>query len=646
MLISFCLIGLIAAGGWALTYIFKSDETALWRSAAGTVIGSAVFGVSLFVLGFAFGISATSAVLALLISSAPLLIFLRPEFRRQLQQDKAAAFARTGGFGTAQALRFGYYLFFFVLFIAFFERVMMVTPQGIFTGGSQNLGDLPYHLGAIYGFLEAGSYPPDNPSFAGAKFTYPFVADLMTAGFMRLGVELKDAMLVQNVLWAMSLLVIFERFTTRLVNSELAGKIAPVLLFLSGGAGFLVFFREANGLSDLWNLTKDHTVGNGFAWGNSLVSLFLTQRSLLLGMPLTIVVLNYLWAVFASPQIDAERDERPMAAITAGLIAGLLPLIHLHSLIVLFVVTAFLFAFRPQRWKTWIAFGLGVCITALPMLIWTMTGSATRTSEFIGVHLGWSAGDANVIWFWLKNTGIFFPMLAVGIYAVIKFRRPQNADEHAATPVSAAMLLQFYLPFALIFILCNIFKFAPWEWDNIKLLIYWFAVSLVFVAYGLAKAFRHGRLWAAAAVACIILLIFSGSLDVWRTVSKQVNMRIFDRDAIAIAESIKTATPRDSLFLNAPTYNSAVVLSGRPSLMRYTGHLFSHGIDAGPRERDVRTIYNGGPAAAELLQRYGIKYVLISPEERNTLQANEQFFAANYRQAMKAGQYTVYQISQ
>ena len=28
------------------------------------------------------------------------------------------------------------------------------TPRGIFTGGSQNLGDLPFHLGAIFSFTE------------------------------------------------------------------------------------------------------------------------------------------------------------------------------------------------------------------------------------------------------------------------------------------------------------------------------------------------------------------------------------------------------------------------------------------------------------------------------------------------------------
>ena len=96
-----------------------------------------------------------------------------------------------------------------------------------------------------------------------------------------------------------------------------------------------------------------------------------------------------------------------------GLLAGMLPLVHLHSLAVLFVVTAFLFAMKPAEWKTWVAFGVGVAVIAVPELVWTMSGSATESSKFFGWHFGWDKGDANVFWFWLKNTGIVIPILAV-----------------------------------------------------------------------------------------------------------------------------------------------------------------------------------------------------------------------------------------
>ncbi len=666
MLISLALMALIAAAGCVLTYIFSDDEPLIWRCSAGAIIGSAIFGTTLFVLGFVGGVSVPTVLASLAIAAAPLLLLLKPGIAARARRDRQTAFSRLQGVNASKLCRFAYYLFFLILFVMFFERVMYVNAQGIFTGGSNNLGDLPFHLGAIYGFLEAGHYPPDNPSYFGAKFTYPFIADLITAGFMRLGTDLKDTMLVQNVIWALSLLVVLERFAVRLTADKLAGKLVPALLFFSGGLGFLYFFADAGGhpkgfVDYLWHLPKDFTVGD-FRWSNSLTTLFLTQRSLLLGMPLTLVVLSWLWKIFISP------SERPASSIDLrhgiiiGFAAGLLPLVHLHSLIVLFFVTALLFAMRIDRWKEWVAFGIGVSVTALPMLIWTMTGSATRTSEFIGLNLGWNDQGMNFIWFWLKNTGLLFPLLAVGIILVF-LRASDNglppedvsASKKDAKPVhrseqgipAATSLLLFYIPFALIFILCNVFKFAPWDWDNIKLLIYWFAVSVVFVAYALSWAWQHKNgAWKMAAAISFALLIFSGSLDVWRTVSKQVNMLVFDNDAVALGERLRSATPKDALFVNAPTYNSAVVLSGRPSLMRYNGHLLSHGIDYVPRENDVKTIYSGGDAAVELMRKYGVQYVLISPEERNVLRANEAFFASHYPVASAIGQYKVYKIEQ
>ena len=105
--------------------------------------------------------------------------------------------------------------------------------------------------------------------------------------------------MVQDVSWAFSLLVILEGFTAKLTGSKLAGRIAPLLLFFSGGLGFLWFFKDywgqAQGIWDfLWHLPRDYTISDQFRWGNSMVTLFMTQRSLLLGMPLTLIVLGYL----------------------------------------------------------------------------------------------------------------------------------------------------------------------------------------------------------------------------------------------------------------------------------------------------------------------------------------------------------------
>lgn len=659
MLLSLLLVSLIAAGGAALTYAFEREETFLWRTAAGAVIGSAIFGTVAFLLAMAFGLSGAVVISALLLTLSPMLLLIDRGRRKLFERDWAKAKGKLQGSSGAKALRFVYYAGFFVLFVFFFDRAMIETAEGIFTGGSNNLGDLPFHLGAIYGFVDGANFPPQNPSFAGAKFSYPFIADFVTAGFVKFGVGVRDAMFVQNVAWAFSLLVLLEAFVRRLVGDGFAAKLAPPLLFFSGGLGFVWFFSDyaaqSRSFFEFLNaLPKDYTIGNEFRWGNSLITLFITQRSLLLGMPITLIVLGFLWKIFAT---EKTEERKVFSSLAIGLIAGMLPLVHLHSLAVLFVVTAFFFAMNRNRWRDFIAFGVGVCVLAIPALLWSMSGSATRATEFFAWHFGFDSGETNIVWFWIKNTGLFIPLIAFGVYlklfpqscAIEGKRKKEKGKKEAEENIShgstgTGRLVLFCVPFAFLFILANVAKLAPWEWDNIKVLIYWFVGSLPFVVFALTSMWRGDKAWRAVAAVCFAALIASGALDVWRTVSGQINYRVFDADAVTIANRIKAVTPRNAVFLNAPTYNTAIVLSGRRSLIRYPGHLSSHGIEYREREEDVKRIYRGGPDALGLMEKYGIEYVLISPEERSAMAPNEAYFA-KYPVVAEVGQYRVHKIT-
>lgn len=636
------------------------------RLAAGNIIGAAIFGLAGFILASFFGLTLVTVAIALLITLSPLALFKDKNRRHRLWLDWQRAKGKFDGANFRKMLRFAYYLFFFLLFWFFFERAMLETDRGILTGASQNLGDLPYHLGAIFGFTDGQNFPPQNPSFSGARFSYPFIADFITACVMKLGVDVRTAMLVTNVSWALSLLVLLESLVSRMTGNKLAGRIAPFLLFFSGGLGFLWFFSDYLGQAKslwefIWNLPRDYTIGDKFRWGNSLVTLFVTQRSLLLGMPLTLIVLGYLWRVFTrekefNKDEGDERDNSKLSVLRSpflvGLLAGTLPLIHLHSLAVLFIVGVFLFILKPEKWREWIAFGIGVGLIAIPELWWSMAGSANRATEFFGWHFGWDSGDANFLKFWLKNTGIVIPVLIAGMgiaYVFLKKRHTQEeekgrrGEENITTDVES--LLLFYLPFAFCFFVSNVAKLAPWEWDNIKVLIYWFVGSIPFIALAIAWAWKKSVGLRIIAVGCLAVLTLSGALDVWRTVSGQINNDVFDQDAVKIATRIKLATPPNALFLNAPTYNSAIALTGRRSLMRYIGHLMSHGIDYRERETDLNRIYEGGATADIFLRKYGIDYVLISPLEREAqaFKVNEDYFR-KYPVVLESGPYKVYKV--
>ncbi|MDH3528647.1 MAG: hypothetical protein OEQ28_03705 [Acidobacteriota bacterium] len=656
MILSLLLILTITAGGFGLTYILESERTFLWRLAAGSVIGSAIFGVVCFFLSVLAGLNFFTIIIAAGLAFLPVLCVRSGHHKKLFRHDWDKAKGRIERFTVGRAKNFAYYVFFLVLVAAFFDRAMIVTAEGIFTGASNNLGDLPFHLGAIYSFTDGNNFPPENPSFADVRFTYPFIADFLSAVFVKLGMTVRGAMLLPNVIWALSLLIILEQFAAAVSKSRMAGKIAPFILFLSGGLGFLWFFWDywqgARGIFEiLWNLPEDYTIGDKFRWGNSLVVLFVTQRSILLGMPLTLIVIHHLWGLISrrNPEIEKDKKSGPPAtgvvsSFCLGLIAGTLPLIHAHSLLVLFVLGAFLFVSDLKNWKNWFSFAAGTGIVGGCLLGWMLIGSATGTSEFAAWHFGFDARGQNIFWFWLKNAGLFIPVAVAGL-AIRALIPAKREDETADSEIrfSAAHLL-FALPFIVIFIVSNVAKFAPWEWDNIKLLIYSFVGLIPFASYFLVWVWKKGRLFRALAGITFAVLIASGALDVWRTVSGQIEYELYNQETVKVAKEIRERTKPDALFLNAPTYNTAVVLTGRRSLMRYTGHLSSHGIDYKPREADLMRIYRGDATADLLLRKYGIDYVLVSPLERQSLQVNEEFFK-RYQLFLEAGEFRVYKIA-
>src|SRR5215467_8845098 len=178
MLISTLLLLPIVVGGLTLTYLIEKDGPFLWRLAAGTVIGSALYGTLAFVIGCVTGL-AVAAPVAMVLTLAPLAVFRDKETLKHFRIDWQRATNTMQGGNWAKFVRFAFYAFFFLLFCFFFVQAMYQMSSGIYTGGSQNLGDLAFHLGAIFSFTDGNNLPPINPSFAGAKFSYPFIADVV-----------------------------------------------------------------------------------------------------------------------------------------------------------------------------------------------------------------------------------------------------------------------------------------------------------------------------------------------------------------------------------------------------------------------------------------------------------------------------------
>jgi hypothetical protein len=182
--------------------------------------------------------------------------------------------------------------------------------------------------------------------------------------------------------------------------------------------------------------------------------------------------------------------------------------------------------------------------------------------------------------------------------------------------VLPAPLPRFYLPFTLCFLVPNVLRLSPWIWDNVKFLFYWFVASTPVVALLLARLARGPGAARLSAPVLLLGLVAAGALDVWRMASGSVDHTVFDADAVAFGRAMAEATPPRAVIGALPTHDSPAVLAGRRLLLGYTGHIWSQGLDAGSRERDLQRFFSGAASAAELQERYGIDYVLIGPRER------------------------------
>jgi len=186
---------------------------------------------------------------------------------------------------------------------------------------------------------------------------------------------------------------------------------------------------------------------------------------------------------------------------------------------------------------------------------------------------------------------------------------------------------------------------APWIWDNIKVLFYWWLGSAPLVALLLARLWKQGLAQKVGAGILFAVLTAAGALDVATIMFRSKKLQVFDAQGVAFAESIKARTAPEAVVLHAPVHNHPVFLTGRRSLMGYPGHIWTHGLDFVPRQSEIKRIYAGSPEAATILRKYGVGYVVVSPLELGQLVINEQF-VSNFELAGEVGGYRLYKIRQ
>jgi hypothetical protein len=540
-----------------------------------------------------------------------------------------------------------------------FLRAVEVTPTAWLAHYNNTWSDWSFHASYTTTFVYGHNLPPQNPIFSGTPFRYTFAPDfasaLLVAGGWSIPAALAWASWGTTVL-ALSGLILWAR---RLTGGIGAGVIAVTLTLLGGGVGFWVFFGDAarSGLiNTLAHIPRTYdrscpdvtciSPSYNVQWYNPILSYYLPQRAFVFGAAIVMAALLLLTPpLLTTPffrwreTIDTIRQQwrswsiksEAVAFLIAGGLTGLLPFFHVHSLVVLGIVTVCWAILFPR--PAWLGFFVVMAILAVPRLLMAVPGDpgAPPDHQYPRWLIGWVSGTDFPPWFWLKNTGLFWPLLLLALLSPLALR---------------GRIRSLIAPFSLVFLVANLIKFQPWDWDNSKLLVFWYLASAVAVGAVLVRLARAHLAGAVVAAAIWLSLVASGVLSLLQYLPPQGPAYVwFTTEEVQLAELVRQQTPPKAVFVTGeqPT-NPIADLAGRSVLMSYPGWLWSYGINYTQREADLARIYNGGPQALDLLHHYHADYVVIGPSETTAFRPNADYFRGQFRLVVHTANYQIYAV--
>ena len=511
----------------------------------------------------------------------------------------------------------------------------LAQQRGALYTGQSGWGDMPMHLGFVTSIAVQGRFPPEYSILPGERLCYPFLCDSVSSSLYLLGSSLRTAYMTPAFFAFAQVFCGFYLLARAMVKRLAPALLAFVFFFLNGGLG-MIYFTDRHALRQLltgFYRTPSNLSDHAVRWVNVIADMLLPQRATLFGWAILFAALYLLYrAVF-----DRER----LLFLPAGILGGLLPMIHTHSYLALGLVAACWLVWSAARdrmsreWlRSWLAFGLSAVALAVPqLLLWTFH-SVGGNAQFLRFHFDWvNEGKENWLWFWLKNVG---PLFLLSPLAFVCAERRHRA---AAFPA------------VLIFALCEFLVFQPNVYDNNKLLYVSYALLCILSADLVVRAADKIRLPSLRAAALALLIALCTNAALFTLARELVSgterhaIRLFSADDAASADYVRNNTAPDALFLTASNHNHAVAaLTGRNVFCGSPSYLFYHGLDYASRLEQEKTLLTDGESFSRLHEALGIDYVYLGDYERGLGGCCADFFEANYPAVFRSGNVTIYQI--
>lgn len=436
-----------------------------------------------------------------------------------------------------------------------------------------NLGDLSLHLSLIRWLAAAPHWWPASPILAGDPLRYPPGSDLFNALLLKVGVPVE-----QGLLWC------------GLAGAALAG----VALWRWGGAVALAAFLFNGGFAGvvLWKTGWSGDPDVVAEWKNFFLTLFVTQRGFLYALPAGLLLLAG-WR----EEFFGERQGRPLPIAVQALLLAVIPLFSIHAALFLGAMMGCLFLGVPHA-RQGLAKLAMIAWPVMALLGWIVTSGAGGPSALgtIGWKTGWMSDGTPGFWFW--NFGISLPLAILLCLLLLR----QGAGREARA---------FVWPAAMVFAACLLIRFAPWPWDNMKLMLWSWLVIAPYL-WHLLIAERP----AAVRVIAALLLFGSGAATLVAGLDGRHGYELVRRSPLDEAAWALRKVPPGDVIACAPEYNQPVLMLGHPVVCGYEGHLWSHGLDYRQRYDALEAVMKGESGWEQSARNLGAGYIYWGEAEK------------------------------
>jgi len=527
--------------------------------------------------------------------------------------------------------------------IHFLHQAYVYTPAGLYAGYINIWGDWAAHLSFTGSFAYGHNFPPEYPIDTGHRMGYPFMIDFLAADLIPLGLSLTQSITATSTMLGLAFPAVLYLAALRFTAGRAASTMAVFAFLLSGGLGFVYLFSDLqhSGLAALAHLPREYTLNRDVSlqWLNPVLAYLVPQRSTLFGFSLVLMLLVVIWIA-----LRQESGWRPF--VFAGVVAGMLPLFHVHAYGTVVALSAFWALFNLRR--EWLGFFITALVIGVPVVLWMLPPDNTSVcGDLASIHgfciqpgwLSFTDWQRNGVWlfgfdfggFWIWNTSLLLPLLIVG----------QALGRWFPTAFP-----KWFAPMWLWFVVPNIVVLQPWPWDNTKFFVFWALLGGIVVGGFLAGLLRLGPFPALVAVVMMILLGLSGALDLARASDFNQSKLVFtDPGGLKVADWVRRNTSPTAVFAVAPEHNSPIpTLAGRRELIGYPGWLWTYGLaDYVQKTDDDTKILQGNPAALDLVRKYSIDYVMIGPQEIPR-GGNRAYWEQHGTVVYDDGEYAVYRV--